>query len=230
MEYNEQEAIRLLSNGDERGFRAIYDQYAVMVLKIAVRFLQDQQAAEDVVQDLFTRLWGVDRNLYLNAKDFKFYLIGAAKNTVKNALMHRAKRQLHEAQYANEYEIHSHSDDTFDTNYSVLMEATEKLPPQQKQIFKLAKIEGLSHEVISKRMKISLSTVNNHMIAALKHIRTYRREYLSPKHEKSENEILREQIVLLRKSGLKYGEIAIRLNIGLSKVYFQYQKSLAKGA
>jgi RNA polymerase sigma-70 factor (ECF subfamily) len=55
----------------------------------------------------------------------------------------------------------------------VVEEAIEKLPPQQRQIYKLSREEGLSQEEISAKLQISVNTIKQHMNRALKFIRHY---------------------------------------------------------
>jgi RNA polymerase sigma-70 factor (ECF subfamily) len=55
----------------------------------------------------------------------------------------------------------------------LLQEAIGLLPPQQKQVYNFVKVDGLSHEMIAAKMKISKHTVKKHMAMALQAIRKY---------------------------------------------------------
>jgi RNA polymerase sigma-70 factor (ECF subfamily) len=60
----------------------------------------------------------------------------------------------------------------------LLQEAVSLLPPQQQQVFRLAKVEGLSHEAIAAQLNISRLTVKTHMAKALQSIRNHLRPHL----------------------------------------------------
>jgi RNA polymerase sigma-70 factor (ECF subfamily) len=67
------------------------------------------------------------------------------------------------------------TEETLDLNQSqaLLNEAIEQLPPQRKRVFLLSRQEGLSHNEIAERMNLSPKTVNNHLVEALRFIKTY---------------------------------------------------------
>lgn len=60
-----------------------------------------------------------------------------------------------------------------DIKYTLIDQAIQLLPPQQKKIFQMAKLKGLSHEQISKELHLSSSTINNHITTALRSVRRY---------------------------------------------------------
>ena len=97
----------------------------------------------------------------------------------RNFIFDRIKKMSYEtvAQAA----LLNHESSADDTEYLVrqhqcqqlLLEAIERLPPQQKQVYNFAKADGLSHEMIAEKMQLSKHTVKKHMAMALQAIRKY---------------------------------------------------------
>lgn len=174
--YNEKEALALLSKGDERGFRAIYDRYARAVYKIANDYLHDEEKAEDIVQEIFEKVWrGKER--FSKTEPFKEYLYKTVRNHILLFLKIEKRMQYRELRYYDESQktcylaLDANEIDLFEIRSKILESAIEKMPPQRKRVFILGKVEGWTHEKISKHLKISTPTVNNHMVLALNFLR-----------------------------------------------------------
>jgi RNA polymerase sigma factor (sigma-70 family) len=109
------------------------------------------------------------------------YLFTMARNLTLDML----RKQAYEAGEARRMAvgmdmIGSASDEPLlESQYTeLLQEAVSLLPPQQQQVFRLAKVEGLSHEAIAAQLNISRLTVKTHMAKALQSIRNHLRPHL----------------------------------------------------
>ena len=169
------DCIRRLANGDENAFTAVYELYSEKVYRLAFRFLKDKEQSEEIVQEAFINLWlsreklNVDGNMWL-------YLYVISKRLSLNALrqvgkssilVERLLHQISELQNTTEEEILAHDLEHY------AEKLIEKLPRQQQLIFKLSRIEGLSHKEIAEQLQISPNTVKNHMVEALKTLKTH---------------------------------------------------------
>jgi RNA polymerase sigma factor (sigma-70 family) len=174
-EYNEKEALALLANGDERGFRAIYDRYARAIFYVCNKWLQDEDAADDVVHELFTSIWGAKRETFVKVEDFKPYLYNVAKYQTFTILKDQSKKERAEGRFMEKYFTQEvfEEEDNVSERMALVMKAVETMPPQRKQVFTLGHLEGLSHEDIAKKLGIDKYTVNNHMSLALQSIRSF---------------------------------------------------------
>lgn len=161
----------------ESDFRTFFNQYAPVVFRTASRYLESDDLAQDIVQEVFTTIW-LRRNTLHEIDNIEHYLTSMARNRtfreLKNWSLEYDSRQ---AYYQNrnpefvDYEAppeHPYSE--------LLLEVVGLLPAQQKRVFELGKYDGLTHEAIAQHMKLSPGTVKNHMVRALKFIR----ERLSP--------------------------------------------------
>jgi RNA polymerase sigma-70 factor (ECF subfamily) len=105
--------------------------------------------------------------------NFKAYLFTMARNLIFDNIKKMAEESAanREFVYALTYENGTEKM-MLETQYEELLnEAVEQLPPQQKKVFYLAKIDGLSHEAIASHLNLSRLTVKSHMAKALQFIR-----------------------------------------------------------
>ncbi len=162
--------IRRLMAGDEDAFRLVYDLHSGQVYRLAFRFLKDASWSEEIVQDVFLKLWlsreGLDErgNIWL-------YLYVITKRLCLNKLREIRKSAVLFEQLMQGIEIvRDETQDEIMANE--LEEYTQQLianlPRQQQLIFKLSRVDGLSHKEIADQLGLSPHTVKNHIVQALK--------------------------------------------------------------
>lgn len=179
--YNEDEVLKLLKAGSELAFAQVFDHYRPQVYRTARRFLKSTAQAEEIVQEVFLKLW-MRRETLDQVQRLDSFLYTVARNLTFDALRKMTSEANARQQMALSLET---SEDTTnlilqDNQYRELLEqAVAQLPLQQKQVFHLAKVEGLSHEAIAGRLNISRLTVKSHMAKALQTIRAYLQPHLS---------------------------------------------------
>ncbi|SEW54232.1 RNA polymerase sigma factor [Chitinophaga arvensicola] len=172
--YDENRMLELLAKGSEYAFTELFSRYRTKVYSVAFRFLRSQAAAEEVVQDVFLKCW-LKREALTEVKNLDAYL----KTVTRNLVLNRFRKLANEA--AAQQELSRRDIMVNDTDHLILdhqyqeiiQAALGQLPPQQREVYRLAKEEGLSHEAIAARMQISTVTVKSHMARALQSIRRY---------------------------------------------------------
>lgn len=166
--------IQQLMAGNEAAFDAIYEAYSSKVYRLAYRFLKDGQQSEEIVQECFINLW--TNRQRLNAEgDMWLYLYVIAKRLSLNSLRQICQsRQLSDKLIDHIATVHNDTEE--EMLVSDLEQYTEriinKLPRQQQLIFRLSRVEHLSHKEIADQLQISPNTVKNHMVEALKTLRS----------------------------------------------------------
>ena len=179
--YCPNEVLRQLTEGNEFAFKQIYDRYWLSIYKTVKRYTKSPEVAEDIVQEIFTTLWN-NRSNFREVINLEYYLITMAKNLTYKTLRKMAFEQTVKNHWSAEghQEENSANDTILDQQYAQLIQhAVGLLPSQQKQIFQMAKLEGLSHKDIATQLKISHLTVKTHMAKALRSIRHYLQPHLS---------------------------------------------------
>ncbi|KAA8477177.1 RNA polymerase sigma-70 factor (ECF subfamily) [Arcticibacter tournemirensis] len=174
-ELSEKELIFLLHEGHEGALRSLYDIHVKKLHYFILRTAKSRQLAEDVVQDVFIKIWET-RVLIDPELPFRTYLYTIAKRHLLNLL----KRLQHESGILNEirkYVDPSENTTELQVEYSesnvMLTEAISKLPPQCKEVFIRCKMQGLSYKQVAAELAITEGTVNSQMVKALRSIREY---------------------------------------------------------
>lgn len=165
--------IGKLIKGDQHAFSCLFNQYAANLLHIARKYVGDEEDSREIVQETFYRVWKYRENMDAGLS-FKAYIITIAKRLIFN----RAKKRLHELAY-QEYYIKRHGDRINDLEEYIdfneldqrIQSGIDSLPPKRREIFVLSRRQGLTNQEIAEKLNISVSTVENQMGKALKHLR-----------------------------------------------------------
>ncbi len=160
----------MVASGDEPSFRVLYDHFSAGIYRTACRYLRNAELAEDVVQDTFLTLWA-NRAKIGRIDSPENYIFVLARNQCFRLLKDRAVLISSEEEFFIDLSEEPAGEE--DERFAQISRAIDLLPPQQKKIFEMAKLKGLSHERISRELNLSPSTVNNHITAAFRSVRNY---------------------------------------------------------
>jgi RNA polymerase sigma-70 factor (family 1) len=170
---NEKALLVQLASGHEPAFEIIYNTYWKMVYHAADRFLHSSVLAQDVVQDVFSTIW-LQRKEFVKVENLEAYLKVMARNKIYSELRSWSREQKNKEEYIGQSDTFVDNCDfpiLNDQNEQLLEEVLNMLPPRQKEVFVLARREGLSHDQIAEKLNVSNGTVKNHMVRALQSIR-----------------------------------------------------------
>lgn len=164
--------------GDERAFIDIYDRYWYKLFLSAYRRIRDKDAAQNLVQDLFLKLW--ERRGMVTIDQLENYLF----SSMRNATIDFLKRRMTAGQYVEYQKIFcaSHSRATEEAvAANDLEEALEKglraLSGKSEKVFRLYRMDHWPIEKIAGHLQLSEKTVHYHLTRSIKHIRSYLREF-----------------------------------------------------
>lgn len=149
----------------ERNFKSLYKPLCLF----ALRYTEQMDEAEDIVQQAFADLWDKNRG-GISIGNLKAYLY----QTVRN-------RSLSFLSTANSVEVTDRFPEIEDTatdeqicdaeRDAHLWDAIDRLPPERRKIFLLSKRDGLKYQEIAEELHLSVKTVENQMSKALKALR-----------------------------------------------------------
>lgn len=160
--------VLLLRQGDYEAFSFLYQSYSRPILGRIIHLVKSPEIAEEILQDLFMRIW--EKRERVNPElPFKSFLFRIAQNLVydhfrKVSLNHRFKAEF--IQNNSEGYQHIEEELVFKQTQQQVMETIRTLPPQCQRVFILYKLEGKSYKEIGEMLAISKSTVNNHLTKA----------------------------------------------------------------
>ncbi len=173
-EFSDQELIRLLKLADHAAFNEIYNRYSPKVYYQVNQMLRDEDAAKDIIQELFVKIWDRAFNIKSDAQ-LGGYLYIAARNLVfkyieKGTLQNDYIASLSAfSKELNETELKEF--DERDLYIAIDLEIA-KLPEKMRQVFELSRKENLSYHQISVQLGISEHTVRNQISNAMKILRS----------------------------------------------------------
>lgn len=168
----ENELILLLRQSNQEAFTTLYKKYWKQVYNFSRLYLTSQSVAEEVVQEVFIKVWE-SRDFMREGDNFKGLLFIITRNLIFN--MHR--KNLNEDFYKmtvlsameNSYDIEEEIDAKNLGEYIDLLIAD--LPPRRREIFNLSRKENKSYKEISQLLGVSEKTVENQIGEALKFLR-----------------------------------------------------------
>ena len=170
----DKELVELLMTGSQEALGELYVRYKKRLFYACYQYVRNKDDAEDIVQDIFLQLW--EKRHDLNPElSFSGYVRTIAQNTTLKLFRHfDVHSRFAQNILMNETDSTNETEDAIiDNDYvKLLNELIERLPPRQKEIFRLSRIEGLSHQEISKQMNISVENVRNQVSLALKKIKS----------------------------------------------------------
>ena len=169
------ELVALLKNGSQEAFEKLYARYKRQLIFVGRRTLKSEDDLEDMVQDVFLQLWETRETLNPELS-FSAYLFTIMRNRI---LYHYRNFDVY-ARYAqhileNADDSTNETEDTIiDNDFSMLLNGViESLPPMQKTIFTLSRIEGLTYKEIAEKLQLSIPAVQKHASLTLKKIKNH---------------------------------------------------------
>lgn len=165
--------VSALKKGNAAAFDELFRLYGKRLYHFSLGYLKSKTDAEEVVQDIFLKIWhnrnSLDPSLSFNAYLFKIAYRQIAERFRKNL---QVKKYLHDIA-SETLDFTAEMDER--ANYRSLLDLVEKLihqlPERQREVIVLRKIEGLSVADIAARLDISPKTVEHHITEALKNIK-----------------------------------------------------------
>ena len=176
--YQEIKLISLLKEDSQYAFQLIYDHYRNKVYRLAMMYLKSPVLAQEAVQDVFLKLWFSRKDLHTHTSVEPWLL-----TVTKNHLLNRLKSIAHQwVKVSDENVLEMLGENNVEDSIGFkeykkhLSTAISNLSDKQKEVFLLAREEGLSYQQIAAKINTSPLTVKTHMSRALSSIKSYLKE------------------------------------------------------
>lgn len=160
---------------DEYAFEEIFGRFRSRLVSYLVRFTKSTDEAKELTQDIFLKLW-INRQHLSDVESPQQYIFTMARNKavdyLRRAALDSRMRQdlwgsIKESRSTTEEQIFANEKST------LVDEAIYKLSLQKQIVFRLSRVEGLTHDQIAVQLNISKNTVKNHIVAAVRFIKDY---------------------------------------------------------
>lgn len=168
--FQDRELTTKLKAGSEEAFNLLFYKYERKLYAFSLSILPSGEDAEEVVQEVFYKIWK-NRNLLDEQMSFKAFIFTVAKNYMYNLLSKRVSETAYKQHYlsATSNQVSSAEETChFHDLKNIIQQMVNKMPDKRKQVFTMSRFEGLANREIAKQLNLSLSTVENHINKSLK--------------------------------------------------------------
>lgn len=149
-----------------RDFQNIYRKLYMPLCMYALRIVEDTDAANDVVQTTFMRVWGLVREAHdISSPETYLY------RSVRNAALGMLKEQGRFSALADDREEVSEEEMDTAERDGRLWQAIDAMPPRRREIFLMSKRDGMTYAAIADELALSVKTVENQISKALATLR-----------------------------------------------------------
>lgn len=175
MQDDEIKWVKALRSGNQQALEWLFQKYHHALYYHALDFLKSPAMAEDVVQEIFVKLWE-NRKQIKPELSFKAYLFCIAKNHIINQLKRTSReiKAFKEISYRTSSGHNMVEEEIIFAETEILArKALDELPPKRKKVFIMHRLEGKRYGEIATLMNISKNTVRDHVVKADKTIKEY---------------------------------------------------------
>ncbi len=169
---------RKIRRSDQRAFDQLFRSLYPVLIRFACRYTGDRTAAEDIVQNSFVILWQ-KRSRIDPKQSLKSYMYKIVRNRALNYIRDNSQMVSNQVLIDEQHQAvadaaSSENAESLENQFSNWI---DELPDRQKEAFELSRFDGLNHREIAGVMDVSVKTVNNHIVAALRYLRKCYNQY-----------------------------------------------------
>ncbi|MBC8161695.1 MAG: sigma-70 family RNA polymerase sigma factor [Roseiflexaceae bacterium] len=172
--------IAAISERDSMAIEALYDRYAAIVYRLAQRIVKNQEQAEDIVQEVFWRVWRRSGSFERERGRVAQWLFGIAHNLCIDELRRSRSRPISVYEDVDHPLIQQLPDQRIDVAGAVwhgeqrrtITSALQHLPDAQRQAIELAYFGGMSHQEIATKLDRPLGTIKTRVRLGLHKLKT----------------------------------------------------------
>ncbi len=168
------ELLLLIQKDDKVAFYNLYERYGKRLYGFVLRFLKQEADAEEIVQEVFIKIWESRSKIDIYSS-FESFIFTIAYNATISLLRKRISENKY-LKYLKTIQIENTPEIIEEIHYQELNDKVQsllnELTPRQKEIFTLSREVGLSHSEIAEKLNISVLTVKKHISNTLSFLRS----------------------------------------------------------
>ena len=173
----DEKLISFVGKGDAEAFTTLYDRHSHAAFSLAYRVMGERQAAEDLAQDAFLKLWCSATSYRPERGSVRTWLLSIVRNRgidqIRSQASRRRRQEKIEASAPRSQPSEAFAETWRNSQREQVREALNTLPPEQLKIVELAYFSGYTHVQISELVDVPLGTVKGRMQLGLKKMRDY---------------------------------------------------------
>ena len=161
---------RRIKEGDHVAFRQFFDRYHGVLLAYLTKKGLDPEAAQDIVQNAFIKIWE-SREQIDPSKSLKSFLFRIGYTRTLNHFRDTAKFDQGTDLNLRANESNVHQETAYNQVHDYLLKVVRKMPEKRKAVFELCFLQELTYREAAEALGVSIKTIENHMALALKTVR-----------------------------------------------------------
>ncbi|WP_326993602.1 RNA polymerase sigma-70 factor [Chitinophaga sp. 212800010-3] len=172
---DEQDLISEIMTGSQRAFEALFLRHKDRVYAIAFAYTESEPDAEEIVQDVFLRVWK-NRSKLGEVENLEAWLYTVSRNlslSVLKRIAKEGKRKDDLIHFMPSTVTDAESQLQVSEIQSLLQKALLLLSPQQRKVFELSRLKGMDRGMVAEALGLSPATVSVHLTIALRIVRAF---------------------------------------------------------
>ena len=178
--YNERDLLQRVAEGDEASFTKLFLHWHQLLAGYVFRITESKQLTEEIVQDVFMKIWMV-RETMSGINNFKHFLLVVSRNQAFDVLKKQLKEQERKRTWVKESRpaLYAEPNEPENAVSSIIEQAIDSLPPHRKEVYLLSRHERLTYQEIANRLSISKESVKTHLKLASGSITGFIRSHIA---------------------------------------------------
>ncbi len=173
----DEDLIVMTDGGDTQALAALYDRHGRVAYSLAYRMMGERQAAEDLVQEAFLKVWRAAGSYRVEKASVRTWILSIVNNRgidmLRSSASRRRTQDRVEAQTPSSQPSEAFSETWRNSQRVQIREALRGLPPEQLKVLELAYFSGYTHTEIAELLDLPLGTVKGRMRLGLQKIREH---------------------------------------------------------
>jgi RNA polymerase sigma-70 factor (ECF subfamily) len=173
----DEDLISLAGDGDAQAFAVLYDRHSRAAYSLAYRMMNGRQAAEDLAQDAFLKVWRAATSYRADQGGVRTWILSIVYNRgIDQLRSHASRRRTQdkvEKSAARSQPSEAFAETWRNSQREQVREALNTLPQEQLKILELAYFSGYTHMEIAENLDVPLGTVKGRMRLGLKKLRDH---------------------------------------------------------
>ncbi|HEY6580285.1 MAG TPA: sigma-70 family RNA polymerase sigma factor [Rubrobacter sp.] len=171
----DEDLISLVGDGDAEAFALLYDRHSRAAYSLAYRLMNGRQAAEDLVQESFIKVWRSADGYRVGRGSVRTWLLSIVRNRAIDQIRSRATRsrtrEKVEASAPTSEPNEAFAETWRNFKGDLVRRALEELPHEQRKVLALSHFSELTHMEIAERLRLPLGTVKGRLRLGLEKLR-----------------------------------------------------------
>jgi RNA polymerase sigma-70 factor, ECF subfamily len=173
----DEDLISFVGDGDTQAFDVLYDRHSRAAYSLAYRMMNGRQAAEDLTQDAFLKVWRATTSYRVDRGSVRTWILSIVHNQgIDQLRSHASRRRTQdkvEASAPKSQPSEAFAETWRNSQRDQVREALNSLPQEQLKILELAYFSGYTHVELAELLDLPLGTVKGRMRLGLKKLRDH---------------------------------------------------------